>query len=56
MNPMDPFLRKLQSITTIEKALEELKSQITLTQKLQEIIDFCIKIPNYITQSFNKLF
>lgn len=40
---MDPFLKKLQSITTIERALEELQSQITLTPKLYEIIDFCIK-------------
>jgi len=40
---MDPFLKKLQSIITIEKALEELQNQITLTPKLQEIIDFCIE-------------
>ena len=40
---MDPFLKKLPTINTIEKALEELQSQITLTPKLQEIIEFSIK-------------
>ncbi len=39
---MEPFFKKLQSINTVDAALEELKSQITITTKLQEIIDFCI--------------
>lgn len=40
---MDPFLKKIEKINTIEKALEELKSEITFSDKLQEILNFCIK-------------
>ena len=40
---MDPFLNKIQQIKTIDGAIEELKSQIPFTSKLDELIDFCIK-------------
>lgn len=40
---MDPFIKKIQRINTIESALCELKSQITITDKLDEIIKFCIE-------------
>jgi GTP pyrophosphokinase len=40
---MDPFLNQIQKTTTIDGAIEELKSQISLTSKLNELVDFCIK-------------
>ena len=40
---MEPFINKIQQINTIEGAIAELKSQIKINPKLQEIIDFSIK-------------
>lgn len=39
---MEPFIKKIQQINTIEGAIAELKTQIELTPKLDEIINFCI--------------
>ncbi|OUR74525.1 bifunctional (p)ppGpp synthase/hydrolase [Arcobacter sp. 31_11_sub10_T18] len=39
---MDPFVKKLQKINTIDEALEELESQITISEKLKSVIDFSI--------------
>ncbi len=40
---MDPFIKKIQQINTIEGALAELNLQIKLSPKLDEIINFSIK-------------
>ncbi len=40
---MDPFVKKLQKINTIDEALKELASNIKITDKLKSVIDFCIK-------------
>ncbi len=40
---MDPFIQKIQSINTIEDAINELQNHTKITPKLQEIIDFTIK-------------
>ncbi len=40
---MDPFIQRIQSINTIEDAINELKKHTKITPKLQEIIDFTIK-------------
>ncbi|RXJ98892.1 bifunctional (p)ppGpp synthase/hydrolase [Arcobacter sp. CECT 8986] len=40
---MDPFIEKIQSINTIDDAINELKKNTELTPKLKSIIDFCIK-------------
>ncbi len=39
---MDPYIEKVRHINTINGAIAELKSQIELTPKLKEIIDFTI--------------
>ncbi len=39
---MDPFIKRIQPINTIDGAIAELNAQISLTPKLDEIIQFCI--------------
>lgn len=39
---MDPFIKRIQQINTLEGAIAELNSQIELTPKLNEIVQFCI--------------
>ena len=39
---MDPFLKKIQQINTVDEAIKELESEAILTPKLKEIIDFVI--------------
>ena len=40
---MDPFIKRIQQINTVEGAITEINSQIKLTPKLEEIIQFCIE-------------
>jgi GTP diphosphokinase / guanosine-3',5'-bis(diphosphate) 3'-diphosphatase len=40
---MDPFIYKLQTIKTLEEATQLLKNEATITDKLQEIIEFTIQ-------------
>lgn len=40
---MDPFIETIQSINTIDGAIEELKKHTIITPKLKNIIDFSIK-------------
>lgn len=40
---MDPFVTKIQKINTIDKALQELESNIKISDKLKSVIDFSIK-------------
>jgi len=40
---MDPFIKKIQSINTVEDAIKELESQTEITPKLQDLINFIIE-------------
>jgi len=40
---MDPFIKKIQSINTVEDAIKELESQTEITPKLQDLISFIIE-------------
>ncbi len=40
---MDPFIKKIQQIKTVEDAINELNSQTQISQKLNDIINFIIE-------------
>ena len=40
---MDPFIKKVRYINTIEDAIKELEAQTTITPKLKDLIDFIIE-------------
>ncbi|XPV54354.1 MAG: hypothetical protein ACNI3H_05080 [Halarcobacter ebronensis] len=40
---MDPFIETIQSINTIDDAIDLLNSEAKITPKLKKIIDFSIK-------------
>lgn len=40
---MDPFIKEIQQINTIEKAVEKLKTQTEISPKLYEIINFIVE-------------
>ncbi len=40
---MDPFIKKIQKINTIEDAINELQNQCEMTQKLYDLIEFIVK-------------
>ena len=40
---MDPFIKEIQQINTVEDAINKLNTQTEITPKLTEIINFIIK-------------
>lgn len=40
---MDPFIKRIQKVNTINGAIEELREQTTITPKLKDLIDFIIE-------------